>query len=175
MRRKFKLAGGCQGCGGQEGQDEYKPEFALEGGFYSGILGDGGIYFPFFNAYSSDKTKFDLDDVTLTYHYGHDMRGDIGIIMTDIDPKLDVSRLAKTIFFGAYASQSKKPLIFHVLSAEEFFTDEYRSLTTESGRRIYPKAMEIKIPQEIFVSEKGYIHFWIDAIRTILVTATMLI
>jgi len=148
------LLGRCPG-GEPDEPPPYVPEFALEGGFFKSG-GDDPPSPPHYCAFSSDKTEFDLDDVTLTFYFGHGYNNLIG----------SEPLFAKSIFVGISDKSNLK--IFHMLYSHEFFTNHY--IVTQNKDNYYKLAYNhseiITLPREYFSKDKGSINFWFNLFAT---------
>ena len=151
--------GGCLGCGGQT-DDPYtqKPEFALESGFY-----DSTSYDEYFVAYSSDKTEFDLDDVTLTFYYGyvneagfHPENSGIDVIFCYFNGDVGIG--------GGEATRKEYFTVLTAIFPEEFYTSEYQVTCNKNGRLSFNKSCVLTIPRKFFCKEKGHLSFSLMAI-----------
>ena len=118
--------------------------------------------YPFFCGYKTDRTEFDIDDVTIDLYYGVECCNDSGLIcMGGSIPSFDIyAALWDEEFNDGYES---KYLIKHV--EEELISRKYncKVITTQRGAGwfieeiIYNHHETIKIPKEVFVTETGCI------------------
>lgn len=138
----------------------------LESGFK--FFGSGGDEpsNPFHCGYKTDRTEFDIDNVTIDLYYGVDCCNDDGIVrMGTRIPSFD-------IYVAIWDEEINKDyvnkyLIRHV--EEEFVSVKYncKVITTQRGAGwfieeiIYNHHETIKIPKEVFVTEIGCISILI--------------
>ena len=129
------------------------PSVGVEDGFYS--HGDDAL--PYYCAYRSDKTVFDIDAVTLDFYYG-------GRYYSNLEHYLET--VASIPSFDIYLSDRKhvKILVKHV--EENFVSEKYRCelISDENWNFIEKKfnySESITIPKEIFTEESGVIYFTI--------------
>jgi len=142
------------------------PEWALESGFDDKWTNGNPPVFPFQCAYRSDKTEFDLDDVTLTFFYGN-IRVTAGTSYTGEFNFIDREELIeRTSHIEVYWSQSGEKTIIKTIPPEEFFSDGYVLAGTENGKFIYTHSEVLTIPREIFEDSVNKIALGIRQVHT---------
>jgi len=134
------------------------PEWALESGFDDKWTNGNPPKSPYQCAYRSDKTEFDLDDVTLTFFYGN-IRVTAGTSYAG-NNFYSFNReelIEKTSHIEVYWSQSGEDTIIKTISPEEFFSDEY-ARKGEGREGMYNHSEVLTIPRELFEIPKkaGY-------------------
>ena len=95
--------------------------------------------------YSADKTKFDIDDVRLTFSYGHEYSEE------------------KYLAYGVqsieiYWENGNKQIPIKTISAAEFF-DEYPITYNANDKKQYKNSEVLQIPKELFIQEQSYLMF----------------
>ena len=124
-------------------------------GIDSGFITSNGEEINFFQAaYRSDKTIFDIEDVTLTFYYGGDYDNDIEDIRENIYniPSFDI------YFTDEYGNE------ILVKTVEENFVSDKYNLDVIYGNWyrtefIFNHSESITIPKEMFTEESGVIYF----------------
>ncbi|MBO5715462.1 MAG: hypothetical protein J6S23_03600 [Clostridia bacterium] len=118
----------------------------------------------FMCAYKSDKTEFDIDDVTLTFYYGGHYWDYIS------GQKVDYSENLECECFELYFENENGDIYLIKKVEENFISDKY--LITPDYKNydllffyysdmtpIFSHSEEIKIPRELFTDESGTIVF----------------
>ena len=131
------------------------PSVGLEDGFQSSY-GDDAL--PYFCAYRSDKTVFDIDAVTLDFYYG-------GSYYSNLEHYLET--VANIPSFDVYLSNRKHVSILVKHVEENFVSEKYRcKLIYDENWNFIEKQFNysetITIPKEIFTEESGVICFSIS-------------
>ena len=105
-------------------------------------------------AYLSDKTEFDIDDVTLEFFWGADLVYDMeyAIYLSDDYPEFDVC------FYDEYDQYF---IVKHI--EEPFVSEKYLAEVTRENGVVtdikYNYSEMLTIPKEIFSKDKSYIWF----------------
>ena len=131
----------------------------LESGFKPGSSAPGPSHFA---AYRSDKTEFDIDDVTLDFYYGGYYPSGIEFTKTHAQnyPVFEV-------YFVDDADGSK----YFIKRVEENFVSEKYSCELLRDENWYITEIKfnhsetITIPKEIFTKESGKIYFQIHGVN----------
>jgi len=131
-------------------------EKGLESGF--GASG-GGASSPFLCAYKSDKTEFDINDVTLDFYYG------VYFLESEEDARESTFDYPSFDLYFA-KDERNKVLIRHV--EENFISEKYRcDFVYEENWKIseikYNHFETLTIPKEMFTEDKGAIYFEIHS------------
>lgn len=119
----------------------------LESGFDVG----GNEEHPSFScAYKSNKTEFSINDVTLTFYYGH-----------HFDVELEADYFSYPIF-ELYFSNDDDMTVLIERREEELVSDRYDAYYHKSVR-VFDHSETLTIPQELFTKESGIIWFYISS------------
>ena len=100
--------------------------------------------------YRSNKTTFDVNNVTLEFYYGICFHGteeherEVGLNVPSFD-----------LYFSNQSGE--QILIKHV--EENFVSDKYRCGYTADSKTTYNHSESITIPKELFTEKSGYINF----------------
>lgn len=130
-------------------------------GIESGFIFESGAPIPSdFFAYKSDKTEFDLNDVTLTFYYG-------GLFSSGIEYEKENLRNIPEfeLVFINYNSDTNIEERVVVKKVEENFVDEKYQVTlvndieTNTKRVEFNHCEELTVPAELFIGESGRIVF----------------
>ena len=108
-------------------------------------------------AYRSDKTEFNINDVTLTFYYG-------GFFEYSIDIERRDRFSYPTFELSFYDEESDKRILIRKVE-ENLVSDKYRAYVTNTNffTRVisYNHSEEITIPKELFNKDFGIIYFCI--------------
>ena len=140
-------------CGEKETETVEKFENSIESGFT--LPNDGCETSIFQCAYKSDKTVFDIDNVTLDFYYGgyYNPSVEYELIFTDI-PSFE-------LYFEDDGGEK-----YYIKQVEEnFISEKYNCEFIDNGEYIidiiFNYSESITIPKEIFTKDSGYIYFTI--------------
>ena len=136
--------------------DESKLDDTLRGGFDS----DGGCESPAFKAaFECDKRVFDIDDVTLTFYYGHTY----GINEEHLENyrRHGVDYPQFDLFFK---NEDDRYLIRHV--DENLISTKYSCTEFSEGSIVFAHSETITIPNDLFTKEKGCVSFRISGFNS---------
>ena len=101
----------------------------------------------------SEKTEFDIDDVTLEFFYGN------------VFPSNYYNFTPETEYFELYFKAAETIIVKRIEG--DYFAEERRAVRNSVGRRTlcydtsYSESAILTIPSELFVSEKGMLEFGI--------------
>ena len=127
----------------------------LEAGFYYTSIGNDDAPYPMFRcAYKSDKTEFDINDVTLTFYYG----GLYSLYLQE--ERSSISYPGYELYFSNDWTELKKMLIKQV--EDELISEKYRFTTKKFFCYNFCEFnyfVELTIPKELFGNEEGVIWF----------------
>ena len=131
------------------GFDEHALDDTLSGGFDS----VGGCESPAFKAaFECDKRVFNIDDVTLTFYYGHGFGNDEDYLEHYRKGGLDYPKF--DLFF---MNEDDSYLIRHV--DENFISAKYGCNKFSDGSWVLVYSEIITIPKDLFTKEKGCVNF----------------
>lgn len=142
------------GCGQNV---EPEKDQGLESGFYFPYgLSEIGVWHA---ACRSEKSVFDINDVTLTFYYGDDFGYE-----EDLETYREHSFTYEYYELYFANDNNKKILIRHV--DEDFVSEKHRCKYrwNESGEVteiIFNHSEELTIPKELFTKEKGIVYFYV--------------
>lgn len=136
--------------------DESKLDDTLRGGFDS----DGGCESPIIKtAFECDKRVFDIDDVTLTFYYGHGFGTNEAILEHYRGAGVDYPN-----FDLYFETEDDSYLIRHV--DENFITAKYGCNKLSNGYFVLDYSEIITIPKDLFTKEKGCVTFRISGFNS---------
>ena len=136
--------------------DESKLDDTLKGGFDL----DGGCESPAFKAaFECDKRVFDIDDVTLTFYYGHGFGNDEDRLKHERKCGIDYPK-----FDLLFKNEDNSYLIRHV--DENFISAKYGCNKFSDGSWVLVYSEIITIPKDLFTKEKGCVSFRISGFNS---------
>ena len=134
------------GCG--------RGDAGLECGFYESNL--GGYYRPISVGLKSSKSEFDINDVTLDFHYGFMMGDDI---------EYDKENVRNYGEFDLYfrSDSGEEYFVRHI--DEPLMSEKYRvELDHYNGKWSFNHSEEITVPAELFTEGTGKFQFRVYAV-----------
>ena len=122
---------------------------SLESGFYAS---EGCEISQFHCDYKSDKTEFDIDNVTLDFYYG------VHFLYTEEDEREIVDIPSFDLYFTDWKG-TKRIFIRHV--EENLISEKYRCHIAwdEDSKITYNHCETVTIPRELFVEESECLYF----------------
>ena len=128
----------------------------LEAGFYYTSIGNDDAPYPMFRcAYKSDKTEFDINDVSLMFYYG----GLYSLYLQE-EERSGISYPVYELYFSNNWADLKKIFIKQV--EDELISEKYRFTTKKFFCYNFCEfnySVELTIPKELFENEEGVIWF----------------
>lgn len=116
----------------------------------------------------SDKTEFDVNDVTLDFYFGWCQQPPGKPAYPDI-----YSAIVYAIYFGNNKSFNRsiqniedyKDILDHCfvkeISIEQFDSDEFAISMKKNTGKVFKQSEKYTIPKELFDQSTGYVYFWI--------------
>lgn len=122
-------------------------------GIEAGFEGAGKDMAPLFAcAYRSDKSKFEIDDVTLTFYYG-------GAFETNVE-RDRIERFSYPTFEIYFVNDEETHILVKRVE-ENLVSEKYRTWIGRGSKRFFNHSEEFTIPKELFTKESGMICFYI--------------
>ncbi len=115
-----------------------------------------GKHNSFHCAYKSNKTEFDINDVTLEFFYGT-------YVYTDVEFMREHGSTVPGFELYFSNDQEQEYLIKRV--EEDLVSEKYHSEYNKDEKRYdFTHSETITIPKELFTKEKGYVYFFLREI-----------
>lgn len=145
---EFPFKDGTPDTDKAQNMGETQPK-SLESGFYAYYDCVGST--AFHCAYKSDKTEFDIDNVTLDFYYG------VEYLFTEEDERETIDIPS----FDLYLSNGKSPKISIKHVEENLISEKYRCHIAwdEDSKITYNHCETVTIPRELFVEESECLYF----------------
>ena len=146
---EFPFKDGTPDTDKAQNMGETQPK-SLESGFYAYY--DCGGSPAFHCAYKSDKTEFDIDNVTLDFYYG------VEYLFTEEDERETIDIPSFDLYFTDWKG-TKRIFIRHV--EENLISEKYRCHIAwdEDSKITYNHCETHTIPREMFTGESDFIYF----------------
>lgn len=107
-------------------------------------------------AYESDKNEFDINDVTLTFHFGFALPSGIELELTGESYPVYELYFENEEGMSVLVKHVEENLISEKYECKVIFDDNYHIIEI-----LYNHSETLTIPQELFTKETGIIHFCI--------------
>jgi len=117
---------------------------------------------PYACAVDIDKEEYDLDDVTLTFYYGHKLDDKAMAEYFEYLYHRDLRTVVFTLSFisDGGGSSSNSSQNFKIIPCEEVYTGRYLiTINPETGEPVFTYSEIIAIPKKAFYKEAGYVQF----------------